>query len=168
MTPKIYVLAGMIASGKGTYCLNAARKGSVIINDDTLVNMIHADDYTLYDKKLKILYKTLENTAISLGVALGRKVIIDRGLNVSKKARQRWIALANSFDVECEAIVFPKDTVEVHAQRRFEKGNRGHSYDYWLNVATEHNKRYDEPTLDEGFTLVHHINFLDVKCGLVV
>jgi predicted kinase len=168
MNPKIYVLVGMIASGKSTYCLNAAKQGAIIVNDDAIVNMIHADEYTLYDKKLKILYKTLENTIISLGIALGRKIIIDRGLNVSRKARQRWVALANSFDVECEAIVFPKDTVEVHAQRRFESSNRGHSYEYWLDVATEHNKQYEEPVRQEGYALVHHINFQDVECGLVV
>lgn len=168
MSPKIYVLAGMVASGKSTYCLNAAKKGSLIINDDDIVNMIHAKNYTLYNKNLKILYKTIENTAISLGVSLGYNVVIDRGLNVSRKARQRWIALANSFDVECEAIVFPKDTAEVHAKRRFEGSNRGYSYDYWLDVATEHNKIYEEPTLEEGFAVVHYINFLDVKCGVVV
>lgn len=168
MKPRIYVLVGMIASGKSTYCVNAAKEGCIIMNDDAIVNMVHADDYTLYDKKLKVLYKTLENTIISLGVSLGRKVIIDRGLNISKKARRRLVAIANSFDVECEAIVFPKDTVEVHAQRRFEKGSRGHSYDYWLDVAIAHNKQYDEPTLDEGYVLVHHINFSDIKCGLVV
>jgi predicted kinase len=168
MTPKIYVLVGMIASGKSTYCQNAAKQGSIIMNDDAVVNLVHADNYTLYDKRLKILYKTVENNIISLGLCLGRPVIIDRGLNVGKKSRQRWIALANSFDVQCEAIVFPKDAVEVHAKRRFEKGSRGHSYDYWLDVATEHNKQYDEPTLDEGFALVHHINFQDVKCWVVV
>ncbi len=165
MTPKIYVLVGMIASGKSTYCANAAKKGAVIMNDDAIVNMVHADDYTLYDKKLKILYKTLENTVISLGISLGRNVVIDRGLNVSVKARRRWIALAESFDVECDAIVFPKDTNEVHAQRRFEKDSRGHSYDYWLKVATAHDKQYEKPNWPEGFNQVHEINFGWIQAG---
>lgn len=168
MTPKIYCLVGMIASGKSSYCKNAARSGYIILNDDAVVNLVHADNYTLYDKKLKILYKTVENNIISLGLCLGRSVIIDRGLNVSKHGRQRWIALANSFDIECEVIVFPKDTVEVHAKRRFESSNRGHSYEYWLNVANKHNKIYEEPIRQEGFSLVHHINFQDVECGVVV
>jgi len=168
MTPKIYVLVGMIASGKSTYCRTASKKGAVIMNDDAIVNMVHADDYTLYDKKLKILYKTLENTVISVGVSLGRNVIVDRGLNISRKARKRWVALADSFDVECHAIVFPKDAAEVHAKRRFEKDNRGHSYDYWLNVATEHDKQYETPDWTEGFFEVHTINFGWITSGFSV
>lgn len=168
MTPKIYVLVGMIASGKSSYCKHAARSGYIILNDDAVVNLVHADDYTLYDKKLKILYKTVENNIISLGLCLGRPVIIDRGLNVSKRGRQRWIALANSFDVECEVIEFPKDTINVHASRRYESSNRGHSYEYWLKVATEHGKIYEEPTCAEGFNKVHYITFDEIVCGHLV
>lgn len=168
MTPKIYVLVGMIASGKSTYCKNAAKSGQVIMNDDAIVNMLHADDYTLYDKKLKILYKSIENNIISLGLCMGRTVVIDRGLNVSKSARQRWIAIARSFDVPCEAIIFPKVDNAVHARRRFESASRGHSYDYWLKVATEHDKQYEEPASVEGFDKVHHIQYTDITCGLVL
>lgn len=168
MTPKIYVLVGMIASGKSSYCKNAAKHGSIIINDDAVVNLVHADDYTLYDKKLKILYKTIENNIISLGLCFGRTVLVDRGLNISKKARQRWIALARSFDVECDAIEFPRDAVNVHANRRYESSNRGHSYEYWLKVATEHGKQYEDPTIAEGFNKVHYINFDEIISGHLV
>jgi predicted kinase len=166
MTPKIYVLVGMVASGKSTYCSNAAKHGQIILNDDAIVEMLHADDYTLYDKKLKILYKSIENNIISLGLCMGRTVVIDRGLNVSKQARQRWIALARSFDVPCEAVVFPLDAPEVHAKRRFESSNRGHSFDYWLNVARTHRSAYATPTAAEGFDNVHFIAcFEDVING---
>lgn len=165
---KIYVLVGYIASGKSSYCKNAARSGAIIINDDSIVNMLHAGDYTLYDKELKFLYKVTENQILGTSLAMHRTVIIDRGLNVSKRGRQRWIALAKSFDVQCEAIVFHHDKLAVHAKRRFESDNRGHSYEYWLNVANEHNKIYEEPTRDEGFDAVHYINFEDVKCGVII
>ncbi len=168
MTPKLYVLVGMIASGKSTYCKNAAKRGQVIMNDDAIVNMLHADEYTLYDKKLKILYKSIENNIISLGLCMARSVVIDRGLNVSISARQRWIAIARSFDVPCEAIVFPKVENEIHAKRRFESASRGHSYDYWLKVAVEHDKQYEEPTCAEGFDKVQCVTYADIISGLVV
>lgn len=168
MIPKIYVLVGMIASGKSSYCKNAARSGNIILNDDAIVNLVHADDYSLYDKRLKILYKTIENNIISLGLCLGRTVIVDRGLNVGRKARQRWITMARSFDVPCEAIEFPKDTIKVHARRRYESSNRGHSYEYWLEVATEHGKQYEEPTCAEGFDYIHYITFDEIICGHLV
>jgi predicted kinase len=176
MKPEIHVLVGPIASGKSTYCQVAAKRGYLTMNDDAIINLLHADEYTLYDEKLKLLYKSIENNIVSLGLCLGRIVLIDRGVNVSIKSRQRWIALARSFDVPCKAIVFPKDSAEVHAKRRWEKSNRGHSYDYWLKVAKKHESIYNEPTCsgsptmiaDEGFDEVHHVKFEDISKGLII
>lgn len=162
---KIHVLVGMIASGKSTYCANAALNRQIIMNDDAIVNMLHADNYRLYDKYLKILYKAIENTVVSYGLCMMRTVVIDRGLNVSKHGRQRWLALAKSYDVPCEAIIFPKTTPDVHADRRFKKDPRGHPIGYWLNVANEHNKLYSEPTIDEGFDKIHTITYDEIVNG---
>lgn len=165
---KIQVLVGMIASGKSTYCSNAAKAGVVIVNDDAIVNLVHSNDYTLYDKKLKILYKSIENNIISLGLCMGRIVLIDRGLNVSQTGRRRWLALAQSYDVPCEAIVFPFDGPLTHAQRRFDSDDRGHSLGYWQDVAMEHAKQYDDPSSLEGFNKIHHITFEEILRGKVV
>ena len=165
---KIQVLVGMIASGKSTYAKNAAKTGVLCVNDDALVNMLHADDYTLYDKKLKILYKSIENQAISTILAMGRTTIVDRGLNVSTAGRQRWIALAKSFDVPCEAIVLPYQGPEIHARRRFESDAPGHEYDYWFRVANHHHNQYCVPTLEEGFSKIHSISFGEIKAGKIV
>ena len=56
----IKLLVGCIASGKSTYCRNAAKAGTIIINDDDIVNMLHGGQYGLYDKKLKII-RSLDN-----------------------------------------------------------------------------------------------------------
>ncbi len=165
---KIYVLVGMIASGKSTYCKNAAKAGVLIMNDDAIVNLVHADDYTLYDKKLKILYKSIENHVISLGITIGKSVVVDRGLNISIKGRKRWLALADSFDVQCEAISFVNEGPETHAQRRVASDSRGYLYDYWLKVAEHHHSIYAPPTVDEGFHAVHNVSFDDVKKGLTI
>lgn len=164
---KIQVLCGMIASGKSTYSKNATKAGALCVNDDAIVNMLHADQYTLYNKELKLLYKSIENHAISNGLALGRTIIIDRGLNISIRGRKRWIALAQSFDVPCEAIIFQNEGPIAHAQRRSLSDARGHSYEYWLNVANDHNDIFVEPSLDEGFDFIHYITFDEIKKGKV-
>lgn len=164
---KIQVLVGMIASGKSTYAKNAARKGHLCMNDDAIVNLLHADDYTLYNKSLKVLYKTIENQIIGTTLAMGRAILIDRGLNCSPQGRQRWIALARSFDVDCEAIVFPYDGIETHARRRAEHDSRGHPYEYWLKVAKAHSESYGDPATFEGFTAIHRITFDEIKEGKV-
>lgn len=165
---KMIVLCGMVASGKSTYCRNAARAGQLILNDDAIVTMLHGDEYTLYNKDFKILYKSVENHIISTALAMGKTILVDRGLNVSLQGRQRWIALARSFDVDCEAIVFPHDGVETHARRRHDGESRGHKYDYWLMVADAHNKVYTTPTVEEGFSKVHRINFDEILAGKVI
>jgi predicted kinase len=165
---KLQVLVGMIASGKSTYARNAARQEIICMNDDAIVNMLHADDYTLYDPKLKVLYKTVENQIIGTGLAMGKTVIVDRGLNVSQGGRQRWLALARSYDVPCEAILFEKASPEEHARRRAGSDLRGHDYDYWLRVATIHHDVYAPPTVREGFDTVHTITFDEICQGKVI
>lgn len=168
MAAKMFVLVGPIASGKSTYCRNAAKMGSIIMNDDAIVNLVHAEEYTLYDKKLKILYKSIENQLVSTSLALGKTVVIDRGLNMSVKGRKRWLALASSFDVSCEAICFLNEGPEVHAKRRTSGDCRGHDYDYWLNVAQTHQSSFVVPTLEEGFNVVHQISFDEILKGSVI
>lgn len=165
---KVIVLVGMIASGKSTYCKNAARSGQLVVNDDSLVNMLHADDYTLYDKKLKTLYKSLENQAIGQILSMGRSVLVDRGLNCSAAGRQRWVALAKSFDVPCEAIVFSNDGPETHAHRRTASDARGHPLEYWLRVANLHHDEYQVPKFAEGFCKIHTISFAEIQEGRVI
>lgn len=165
---KLQVLVGMIASGKSTYARNAARNGVICVNDDAIVNMVHGDDYTLYDKGLKVLYKTVENQIIGTALAMNRTVLVDRGLNVSRNGRRRWIAMAKSFDVPCEAIVFKNEGPEVHARRRAEKDSRGHPFHYWLRVAETHNSLYITPTTEEGFDAVYYLSFDEILQGKVV
>jgi len=162
------LLCGMVASGKSSYCRNAARDGWVVINDDAIVNMLHAGDYTLYDKKLKILYKTLENSAVCTALAMGKSVLVDRGLNISPRGRSRWLSLARSFDIPCEALVFENEGPTVHAHRRAETDSRGHPLEYWIRVAETHNSIYSVPTIEEGFSAVHTISFKDVQAGRIL
>jgi len=168
MKSKIQVLVGMIASGKSTYAKNIAKAGAIIVNDDSIVNAVHADDYTLYDKKLKVLYKSTENHIISIAASLDRLIVVDRGLNGSINGRQRWLSLARALDMKCEAVVFKNEGPETHAQRRSAGDSRGHSFDYWLKVAKAHNSDYSEPTVAEGFDSVHHIDFEDIQKGKVI
>lgn len=160
---KIQILCGMIGSGKSSYAKNAAATGALIYNDDELVNMFHGGDYTLYDKELKVLYKSVEHNILGVALALQKTIIIDRGLNVSAKGRRRWISIAKSLDYPCEAIVFKNEGPEVHAHRRTHHNDRGHSYEYWLEVAQHHNDICCEPTLEEGFDKVYHISFEEIK-----
>jgi predicted kinase len=149
----IEVLVGMIASGKSSWAKDRADAGWIIINDDSIVSAVHAQDYLLYNEALKPLYKSIEDHTLHTAVAMGKDVVIDRGVDVSTSSRQRWIALGRSLDVPVRAVLFEVFSPEIHAQRRVDSDARGHDYDYWLNsVAKPHLARYQEPTTDEGFS----------------
>lgn len=147
----IEILCGMIASGKSTYSKNKANDGWVIINDDAIVNAVHADQYTLYQESLKPLYKGIEVFILNTAIAMGKNVVVDKGLNLSRQARQRWVSLGRSLDIPVKCVVFEVFSPEVHAQRRCESENRGHPYEYWLRVAKHHFSVYNEPDPSEGF-----------------
>ena len=164
---KIQVLVGMISSGKTTYSKNLAKSGYLTMNDDGVVNLVHGGQYTLYEKGLKPLYKSIENHIFSLAVILNRNLCIDRGLDISSSSRKRWIDLANSMDVEIEAVVFKNEGPEIHAQRRFISDARGHPYEYWLKVANKHNSSFEEPSTSEGFSKIHKISFDQISKGVI-
>ena len=152
---RIQVLVGTIASGKSTYAKKQARDGWIIINDDALVNAVHGDQYGLYQRELKPLYKGLELCILHTAIAMGRDVLVDKGLNLTRNARQRWVAVARSLDVPIDCVLFPFSSAEVHAARRVASDHRGHSLEYWQKVAEHHISVYEPPTIDEGFVAIH-------------
>lgn len=155
----IEILVGMIASGKSTYSKARACDGCVVINDDDIVNAVHAGQYTLYREELKPLYKGVEVFMLNTAIAMGKSCVIDKGLNLSKTSRQRWISLARSLDVPVQCVLFQVFTPEIHAARRSEFDGRGHNYDYWLHVTNRHFEVYDPPSLEEGFTSIHTVGW---------
>lgn len=152
--PSVEILVGTIASGKSTYCLKRAKAGAVIINDDAIVEAVHAGDYTLYDKKLKPLYKSVELAIFSSAVLLGKDIVVDRGLSLTASSRRRWVGLAKSFDYDCLARIFRFELPYEHARRRFNSDSRGLEFIYWWNVALQHTSIYERPSLDEGFNCI--------------
>lgn len=141
---KLELLCGPIASGKSTYCRQAANEGAIILNDDSIVTAIHGGDYRLYNKSLKPLYKSVENSLISTALAMGLRVVVDRP-NHSIKMRQRYIAIGKSFDVPVEVILFKRELPEIHGERRFKSDARGHDLNYWIDVARAHERLFETP-----------------------
>lgn len=149
----IEVLVGTIASGKSTWSSKMAKDGWIIINDDDIVNAIHGGHYA-YKEELKPLYKSIETHIFHAAVMLNKNIIIDKGLNLTKESRRRWIGLAKSLDQDIRARVFNFVSPEVHAERRMASDPRGFSYDQWFNIAKSHFDRFEYPTTEEGFTSI--------------
>ena len=156
----IEILCGTIASGKSTWSKKMAGDDWIIINDDNIVTSLHGGDYTLYQEDLKPLYKSIEDHILHTAVAMGKNVVIDKGLNLTRKSRARWIALGRSLDVPVRARIFEMTDPEIHARRRC-KESRGRSYDYWLCVAQQHIRSYETPLFDEGFDDIEYYTWVE-------
>ena len=50
------------------------------------------------------------------------------------------------------SVCFEKFPAEVHGIRRAKSDSRGHPPEYWMDVARMHDKRYEAPSIDEGFS----------------
>jgi len=129
----IYVLCGNIACGKTTYATKRAKKGAIIVSDDSIVNSLHIQN-TLYQKKLKPLYKKIENEIIKYCLENKIDVVIDRR-NHKRKTRLRYIEWCKEYKTKCTYVVFPKQDPVILAKRRFEKDSRGWSLEDWIKVA---------------------------------
>ena len=158
---ELEILVGAIASGKSTYCRQAAEEGAIIVNDDAIVTGIHGGIYGLYSEDLKPIYKAVENSIIQMGLVMGRRVIVDRP-NHSRAMRRRYIALAKSADALVKIIMMQRESIETHAARRA-KESRGYDYQYWLKAAKVHEDRYDPPCKDEGFDEIIYWEFPQCK-----
>jgi predicted kinase len=152
----IYLLIGQIASGKSTFAKEKAKQGCVIINDDTIVNMIHGTNH-LYKEGFKPLYKSIENHILFTSVCMGLNVVIDRALDIRKESRARWIKTANSLDTDIIAVVFKKEDSMIHAKRRYYSDCRDISLTEWEEVAIQFDKDYTEPVLEEGFSKIIYV-----------
>ena len=148
--PKIKLIIGPIASYKSTLTKRFALAGDIIVNDDAITTAVHGGDYTLYDSKLKPLYKSVEHQIISMALSMGRNVVIDRP-NFRASTRRRYIELARSFDMVTIGYIMTRCSPEVHAERRAKSDVRGHTMEYWLGVAKAHDALWQEPQIDEGF-----------------
>lgn len=154
----IKLLMGMIASGKSTYAKEKAAEGWLTINDDSIVKLLHGEDYTLYSKELKPLYKSVEQAIVGLIINSKKSVIIDNGrANLTKSGRQRWLSIAKSADIPIEIVVFPKEYPLIHVARRLASDPRGLDYNTWVEVANTHASLWEEPSLKEGFSSILYL-----------
>lgn len=156
---EIRLICGFSGSGKSTYAKLLANENNwIIINDDSIVSMLHGDPKT-YDKELKVLYKSLENIIVAFGVSLSKSVIIDRP-NLTKQTRKRWISLAKCYDVPVTISINSMTDytyLDTLVERRMTNG-RGHTSDYWKNVINDQMKRFQYPSINEGFNKIYYFS----------
>lgn len=156
----IYLLVGMIASGKSTYARKRADEGALVVSHDNLTEMLHAR--YRYEQEKRELYRRMEEALVREALFRRHDVVIDR-THLTRESRERWVDFRRmylvGYDEECRpeiaivAVRFPIYPPDVHARRRCEDDPRGRSFEEWLGVAEHHYEQATREPLseDEGF-----------------
>jgi predicted kinase len=142
------ILVGNIGCGKSTFAaILARRKNAVIVNMDTIQQMVAGGEYGAYDKEKKRVYQETEDTIIRTALYDGFNVVIDR-TNMDKKRRKRFIDIGKKYT---EVICY--DWGEGNPKDIFKriKSPRGIPEKQWSEVFDYMCKSYEKPTLAEGF-----------------
>jgi|GEM_PF-6483195 len=149
----ITLLVGTIGSGKSTVSKKIYEqntRNTIVVNDDSLVTMLHAGNYLDYNYDNRHLYKAIELSILTHCLCNKTNIIIDK-TSLTKITRYKYISIAQSFSEQIRCIYFPPESPETHALRRVKDDHRGKTLDRWIQVATSHIKSMEEPSTEEGF-----------------
>ena len=143
---EIILLIGLPGSGKSTLAekLTKNRKYVVIVSSDKIREELYGDEATQGDNN-KIFSLVRERAEEALKDC--KDVIID-ATNLTVKDRSAYFDIAKTYDALVTGILF--DIPVKECKRRNLKRDRvvpDFVYDKMM-------KRYEQPTLDEGFTMI--------------
>jgi adenylate kinase family enzyme len=156
--PKVELLVGMVGSGKSTYARKRADQGAMIVNHDSLTEMLHAR--YRYEQGKRDLYRRLEESLAFEVLARGFDVVIDR-THLTRENRSRWVKWARNYDslntfdgrgptTPVIAVAFPIEDPDTHALRRYVADARGRPLHEWIQVARHHAEQARQEPLDWG------------------
>ncbi|MCK5607170.1 AAA family ATPase [Candidatus Pacearchaeota archaeon] len=148
---KLHIFIGNIGSGKGVLASRFAKDGAVVVNMDSIQQMVGGGEYGLYDNNKKEVYHNIESTAIQTSLRTGNDVVVDR-TNMDKKRRARYIEYGKRFGCKVIAYDWGPGYPEC-LERRLDAPN-GIPATTWEIVFHTMSQNYEKASLDEGFDTI--------------
>ena len=146
----VYILTGLIGSGKSTWAKKKAEESNtIIINKDSLRIMLRGVYF--FDKGYEPLVEQLAKTCFLKALQKGYNVIIDE-TNLTKKKRRFWIDAVKEnhylidTPVEFEITWFPEKKNNVENRMKEPKGR---PQEEWEAVYKGMKASFEEPAFDE-------------------
>ncbi len=153
-TAELIIYVGNIGCGKTTYAKNtvACKPSTVVVNMDSIQQMVSGGDYGNYDHEKKEIYWAIEEKAICESLERGFDVIIDR-TNMDKKRRKRFIDIGKRYYwVKIKAVNWGPG-LRAGLDRRC-ADPRGTPKKQWIEVYEKMYEAHEPPSKDEGFDTV--------------
>jgi predicted kinase len=146
----VYILTGLIGSGKSTWAQKKAEEpNTIIVNKDAIRTMLKG--IYCFDKGYEPLVGELAKICLLKALQKGFNVIIDE-TNLTKAKRRAWIDIIRENyyllgeSVEFEITVFPEKRNNVDNRMKAPKGK---SREEWEAVYRGMKSAYEEPGMDE-------------------
>lgn len=148
----LVIFTGNIGCGKSLLASKFAKKGFVVVNNDSLTTMIGGGDYGLYDPNKKPVYHIIEQILIEKSLENGFSVVVDRTC-VSKKTRSKFIKIGKKYKANIISYDWGPGTPKDLERRN--KNPWGISVRTWKNVFDYRSKAYEKPVMAEGFDQIN-------------
>ena len=147
--PKLIILVGIPGCGKTTYANKFLRKkNTFVLSSDTIRKQVFGDENAQYNNDLifSILFKRAKSK-----LKQGLNVVID-ATNISASIRKKTLDYFSDLDLQRIATVInaPREVCVSRDKNR----TRSVGEDVVLKVA----RKYEPPTLEEGFDEIQIIN----------
>lgn len=149
----VYILCGLIGSGKSTWAKETAKKtGAIIINRDSIRTMIFGC-YS-YDRQKEDFVCNIAESILMRASDCGYDVIIDE-TNLTVKKRKRWINLAKDIHAwQIELIWFTEEKNNLSNRMN---DARGIDEATWSKVLEDMKKTFEVPIIEEGFDSIKKV-----------
>ena len=158
--PKFYILIGNIGAGKSTYIKNNIQKG-IVISKDSIRYAIGGGNYKFNPNLEPVIHSTTIHMAHKFCEKQVSEIVLDE-TNVEAKNRKAWIDIAKKQGYYIVAMEFPKFDKEIAVARRLTNPHCQPDAELWCNVWDKFNKKYQKPTLEEGFDSILQIEEKEV------
>lgn len=120
----------------------------MVVNMDSIQQMVGGGEYGIYDKAKKDVYWSIENAAIESALKAGLSVVVDR-TNMDRKRRERFIEIGKKHAGEVVSMNWGAGDKEALSRRQ--ANPHGVPTDTWVGVFNYMQDSYQPPSLEEGF-----------------
>lgn len=147
---ELKIITGNVGCGKSFLASRLAKQfGDVVVNIDSIQQMIGGGQYELYDPKKKEIYREVEEEVIISALSRGFSVVVDR-TNMDRKRRSKYILMGEEYNAKIISYNFGMGYPNFDLPRRF-RNSRGIPKDTWIEVHKKMLHSYEKPSLEEGF-----------------
>ncbi len=148
--PELKIFTGNVGCGKSFLASKFAKRfNDVIVNMDSIQQMVSGGEYGRYDSTKKEVYHAAENAVVEQALSAGLSVVVDR-TNMDRKRRKRFIEIGGKYGADIISYDWGKGSVDALARRIATP--RGISEHQWLEVQSFMETSYEKPSRDEGFS----------------